>query len=74
MKLFFRRQAPAPEIPFDPETQIPVTRSSICTGETVAGFRNREDGRFVEVMLIREPRDLELFKQLYHITEVRREY
>ena len=28
------------KIPFDPEKQYAVVRSSICTGEKLAGFKN----------------------------------
>ena len=46
----------------------PAIRCSICTGEQVAGFKNQETGRFEEVMLIRSPGDLELFKEQYGIS------
>ena len=46
----------------------PAIRCSICTGEQVAGFRNPETGRFEEVMLLRSPEDLEVFRQQYGIT------
>ena len=36
---------------YDPEKQYPVIRSSICTGEKTAGFKNKTDGHFTEVML-----------------------
>lgn len=60
--------------PFDPETHDAVVRSSICTGEKVAGFKNKQDGRFTEVMLIRSPKDLEAFKQRYKIESIKTEY
>ena len=47
----------------------PVIRSSICTGEKVAGFREKETGRFREVSLLRSPADLDAFKQKYGITD-----
>lgn len=37
---------------FSPETHDAVIRSSICTGEKVAGFKSKKDGHFSEVMLI----------------------
>lgn len=49
--------------PFNPEKQYAVIRSSICTGEKVAGFRDKTDGHFTEVMLIRSPEDIEEFKK-----------
>ena len=47
----------------------PVIRSSICTGEKVAGFKNRHTGVFEDVMLIKAPGDLEEFRKKYGITE-----
>lgn len=52
---------------YDREALRPVIRSSICTGEQVAGFRDRRTGRFTDVMLLRTPQDLEEFRRLYDI-------
>ena len=60
--------------PFDPQTQYAVIRSSICTGEKVAGFKNKTDGHFTEVMLIRSAEDEEEFKQFCQVETVRTEY
>ena len=46
----------------------PAIRCSICTGEQVAGFRDEQTGRFEEVMLLRSPADLALFKEQYGIS------
>ena len=62
------------DIPFDPDKQTAVIRCSICTGEQVAGFKSRENGHFTEVMLIRDAADLEKFKKIYDITEIKKEY
>ena len=59
---------------FDPETYYPAIRSSICTGEKVAGFRNKKDGHFTEVMLIRSKKDEEEFKRVYKVDELKVEY
>ena len=59
---------------FDPETYYPAIRSSICTGEKVAGFRNKIDGHFTEVMLIRSKKDEEEFKRVYKVDELKVEY
>lgn len=61
---------------YDKETLRPVIRSSICTGEQVAGFRNLQTGKFSEVMLIRNGGDLQEFLDTYDLseTEVGREY
>ena len=60
-----RKNAPAEA--YDRARLEPVIRSSICTGEKVAGFREKEGGRFREVALIRTPTDLEAFKKKYGI-------
>ena len=54
---------------YDKENQKPVIRSSICTGEQVAGFQDIRTGKFTEVMLIRTSGDLEEFRRLYGIGE-----
>lgn len=46
-----------------------VIRASICTGEQVAGFKDRETGRFREVMLIRSETDRAYFLKKYGIQE-----
>ena len=62
------------DLPFDSDKQIAVIKSSICTGEQVAGFKNKEDGHFTEVMLIRNADDIETFKEIYNISEIKKEY
>lgn len=81
MKLFGRKSKTSfgkhslrEEIKFDPETQYAVIRSSICTGEKVAGFKDKTNGHFTEVMLIRGPEDEKAFKESYGIESVRVEY
>ncbi|MBO7358520.1 MAG: aspartate dehydrogenase [Clostridia bacterium] len=63
-----------PDTGYDPETQYPAIRASICTGEKVAGFRNKKDGHFTEVMLIRSPEDEERFRKLYNVKDLPTEY
>ena len=74
MKLFGRKKAMEPAVHFDPETQYAVIRSSICTGEKVAVFKNKTDGHFTEVMLIRSPADEKEFKETYGVDSLRVEY
>lgn len=62
------------KIPFDEENQYPVVYSSICTGEKMAGFKNRKDGHFTEVMMITSDYDLERFKKIYGLDDVKKEY
>lgn len=59
---------------FDPETQKPVLRCSICTGEQVAGFKNLNTGKFEEVTLIRNEKELTEFMERCGISEISREY
>lgn len=54
---------------YDRENLKPVIRSSICTGEQVAGFKNIHTGKFSEVMLIRNSGDLKEFLETYEIAE-----
>ena len=70
----FRRK-PEKE-PFDRETQRPVIRSSICTGEQAAGFKDIHTGKFTEIMLIRNQKDMETFLKKYQISmdEVKKEW
>ena len=53
---------------YDRSRLDPVIRASICTGERVAGFRDRQTGHFSEVMLIRTDADIQHFRQMYGIT------
>lgn len=63
----WKKQKKAPSAAYDRDALEPVIRSSICTGEKVAGFREKETGRFREVALIRTPADLDAFKRKYGI-------
>ena len=74
MKLFGSRKKQETTVHFDPETQYAVIRSSICTGEKVAGFKNKTDGHFTEVMLIRTAADTEEFKRTYGVDSLKVEY
>ena len=74
MRLFKHEKNLKDEIKFDPETQYAVIRSSICTGVKTAGFKNKKDGHFVEVMVIRSSEDERRFKEIYGLDSVRTEY
>ena len=60
-----KRMAP----PYDKAGKIPVIRSSICTGEQVAGFKDPVSGKFDELMLIRDSGDLAEFLSQYQVGE-----
>ena len=74
MKLFGTRKKKETTVQFDPETQYAVIRSSICTGEKVAGFKNKTDGHITEVMLIRTAADEKEFKETYGVESLKVEY
>ena len=59
---------------YDKENTKPVLKCSICTGEQVAGFKDIHSGKFEEVMLIKNSRDLDVFKQLYQVEDISNEY
>ena len=61
---------------FDRENQKPVIRSSICTGEQVAGFKDIRTGKFTEIMVIRNDKDMNDFLRKYNIskTEITKEW
>ena len=61
---------------YDRESQRPVVRSSICTGEQTAGFKDGATGKFTDVMLIRGPEDLRTFMEEYGVqeSEIRKEW
>lgn len=62
--------------PYDKTGKIPVIRSSICTGEQVAGFKDAVSGKFEELMLIRNEKDLTEFLSRYQVekSEIKREW
>lgn len=62
--------------PYERGNNIPVIRSSICTGEQVAGFKDPVSGKFKELMLIRGDRDLQEFLRRYNVeeSEIKREW
>ena len=74
MKLLGNRKKQETAVHFNPETQYAVIRSSICTGEKVAGFKNKSDGHFTEVMLIRSAADEKEFKETYGVESLKVEY
>ena len=65
--MFGRKKKSRSHISYHPDTHTPVIRCSICTGEQVAGFKDRSTGKFEEVMLIRCEADLQSFREEYGI-------
>lgn len=52
---------------YDRVNKKPAIRSSICTGERVAGFVDVHSGHFQEIMLIMSQKDIDDFKETYDI-------
>ena len=66
--MLFKRRKETRHETYDSARSYPAIRSSICTGEKVAGFRSRETGAFTEIMLISSDKDLDAFRTRYGIT------
>ena len=64
MKLFSGKRKES----YDSEKLRPAIRSSICTGERVAGFKDKSTGHFTEIRLIRTEKDMDDFRKEYGIT------
>ena len=71
----FKKQKQVKES-YDKENQKPTIRSSICTGEQVAGFKDIHTGKFTEVMVLRDRRDMEEFMGKYDLSasDIRKEW
>jgi len=74
--MIFRRRKSVVTAPYDKTGKIPVIRSSICTGEQVAGFKEITTGTFHEVMLLQTEADYQEFLRLYGVeeSEIKREW
>ena len=74
--MFKRKTTKTVKTAYDKNTRKPVIRASICNGEQVAGFKDLRTGKFSEIMLIRDSRDLDEFLEKYDISpgEVTKEY
>lgn len=72
--MFFHRKKSVPA--FDKAGKMPVLRTSICTGEQTAGFKDEITGKYYDIMLIRSDADLRDFLETYDVSEnqLRREY
>ena len=59
---------------YNPETQVPAVRASICTGEMTVGFVDKATGKFHDLMLVRSQRELEDFKKAVGVAELKTVY
>ena len=71
MSLF--RKKPAP-IPYDPSTQEPAVRRSICTGEMTVGFIDRKTGKFKDLMRVDGRAGLEDFMKRVGVEDIKTIY
>ena len=67
--LWHRKAKKTPVKAFDRREKQPVIRSSICTGEKTACFRDVRTGRLEEIMLLRNEADRREFLDTYGIRE-----
>lgn len=67
--MFGRLSKKKESLEYDKARKKPVIHISICTGEQVAGFRDMKTGKFEDVMLITNEKDLKQFRELYGIKE-----
>ena len=65
--LFQKKNKIISENSYNPGEKKPAIKCSICNGEQVAGFVNLESGAFEDVMLLRNEKDLQIFKKKYGI-------
>ena len=60
---------------YDKDNKKLVIKASICNGEQDAGFKDIHTGKIEEVMLIKSPSDIDIFKKMYGIDEeIAKEY
>ena len=67
----FKRQ---PKLQYDPQTQQPAVRRSICTGEMTAGFIDLRTGQFRDIMRLDGRAGLEEFKRQTGAKEIKEIY
>ena len=60
--------------PYDKSNKTPILKCSICNGERVAGFKDNHTGKFEEVMVIRDGKDLDWFMEKYDVAAITKEY
>ena len=71
MPLF--RKKPVSKIAYDPQTQEPAVRRSICTGEMTVGFIDKATGKFHDLMMV-DSEGLENFCRQLGVQEIRTIY
>lgn len=69
-----KKKTNEPTYKYNPDEERPIIRASICTGEQVAGFKNKHTGKFHEVMLIKDESDKLAFLESYGLEKADKEY
>ncbi len=70
----FKRKPKTPSVAYDPQTQQPAVRRSICTGEMTVGFIDRRTGKFTDLMRVDSQYELDRFMQSIGAQEYRTIY
>ncbi|MBO4885426.1 MAG: aspartate dehydrogenase [Clostridia bacterium] len=68
---FFKK---VPAVSYDPATQEPAVRRSICTGEMTVGFIDRRTGQFHDLRRVDGPKELEEFRKSVGGAEIKTIY
>ncbi len=66
----FQRKARMQVPSYDPAVKKPAVRCSICTGERVAGFKDIRTGKFEELQLIANDKELHAFMEACGVESV----
>jgi len=70
----FKSNTESNEFEYNPNIHKAILKCSICNGEQVAGFKDKTNGTFHEIMLIKNSADLDYFLDKYKIEVITKEY
>lgn len=59
---------------YNPVLEKPIVKSSICTGEKTAGFKDIKTGKYRDVVAIKSDTDLREFMKKYNLDSIDTEY
>ncbi|WP_244833030.1 aspartate dehydrogenase [Clostridium sp. BJN0001] len=71
--MFFKKKKKMTVL-FDSKEYKPVLKCSVCTGEKTAGFMEIKTGKFIDICLIKNDKDLQKFKSDYKVDNVEKIY
>ena len=63
----FKKSTHSIRYPYDPSKEEPFLHANTCNRETVVGFKEKDTGKFHEVMMVTGDKELEEFKKTYGI-------